>query len=570
MYFQSLCRAALAAGLILSLTPCAPAYARHHPMYSNEGMVASAEPVATQVGFEVLRAGGNAADAAVAVGFALAVAHPIAGNIGGGGFIVYREPSGEVHTLDYREKAPEKARRDMFLGPDRKPDSKLSTKTLLAVGVPGSVAGMLETLERFGSGRLSRQEIMAPAIRLAEQGFPVSLGWHETLRDSRERLAVHPSTAAVFYPGGKVPDAGDTLRQPDLTRTLREIASRGRAGFYSGWVADSLAHFMAANGGLITRADLAAYVCVPRPPVIFTYQGYRFYGMGPPSSGAVVLGQILGLLEPFDLKSMGHNSAAYVYHLVEAERLAYADRNHFLGDPDFVKIPLKSLLAKSYLDRRRSLIPENAAGKSSPASHGAPEHFQTTHFSVVDSRGGAAAITTTLNGGFGMGAVVPGAGFLLNNEMDDFSAAPGKPNLAGLVQGEANAVAGGKRMLSSMTPTIITRLDKSGNAELFLVLGASGGPTITTSVLQVFLNMAHFGMNVREAIEAPRFHHQHLPDVVYTEKAFPEDTRKLLAGMGYTLEERQYIGSAAAIAALPEGWFAGWADGVGAGAGTGF
>lgn len=546
-------------------------FARHLPYYSQEGMVVSEETFATRVGFEVLRSGGNAADAAVAVGFALSVTLPSAGNLGGGGFLVYREPSGKVHTLDYREKAPAKANPKMFLRPDGLLDAELSRRSLLACGVPGSVSGMLKTLDLFGSGNLTREEIMAGALRLAEEGFPVSYELHQRLKSRRRWLASHPSTAVVFYSGGKVPEAGFLLRQPDLGLTLREIAARGKDGFYKGWVADSLVSFMTRKGGLISRKDLASFTCVTRKPIVFDYRDYRLYGMPPPSSGGFTIGQILGLLAPFNLEGMGHNSAAYVHCLTEAERLSFADRNYFLGDPDFVKIPLDILLSGSYLNKRRKLMPPaNVAGKSLSAPHGVPEAMETTHFSVVDSQGGAAAVTTTLNGSFGMGAVVPGAGFFLNNEMDDFTAAPNQPNMFGLVQGEANQVRAGKRMLSAMTPTIVTHLDRESNERLFLVLGAAGGPQIITSVLQIFLNTTLFGMNVREAVEVPRFHHQHLPDAVYLESAFPRDTREILRQMGYELKNRQYIGRAAAIAALPGGLFAGWSDGVGAGAGTGF
>ncbi|MBN2287800.1 MAG: gamma-glutamyltransferase [Candidatus Glassbacteria bacterium] len=560
---------------IIIIIPGPVQASRAFPFYSHEGMVVSAEPHASAAGFEVLRAGGNAADAAAAVGFVLAATFPSAGNLGGGGFLVYRRPDGRVFTLNYREKAPAAASRDMFLGADGKADPELSRRSLLAVGVPGSPAGMLETWERFGSGKLSREQILARALSLAEKGFAPDFGLVEGLAHEREWLSSHPSTSAVFYPGGKTLEPGDTLRQPDLARTLREIAGRGRDGFYSGWVADSLAAFMAAGGGLITRGDLAAYRVQALEPVAVDYRGYRVYGMGPPSSGGMVLGQVLKLLEPFDLAAMGHNSAAYVHHLVEAERLAYADRNHYLGDPDYVEIPLASLLSGPYLDSRRRLIPEGRAGKSLETSHGRPGPDHTTHFCVIDRWGGLAAVTTTLNGGFGMGAVVPGAGFFLNNEMDDFAAAPGEPNMFGLVQGEANSVAGGKRMLSCMTPTVVTRVGGDGSEEPAFVIGAAGGSRIITTVLQVFLNLAHFGMNVREAVEAPRFHHQHLPDVVCLEpNALSADTRRLLEGMGYALERIDHLGTASAacvLTGLESGtWYAGWADGMGVGAGTGY
>jgi gamma-glutamyltranspeptidase/glutathione hydrolase len=534
-------------------------------------MVASAEPHATAAGFEILAAGGNAADAAVAVGFTLAVTYPNAGNIGGGGFLVFRAPDGKVTTLDYREKAPAAAREDMFIGSDGKPDPELSRRSLLASGVPGSVAGLLEIHRKLGSGRLSLAQVMAPAIRLAEQGFTVGHDFRESLVSNREWLGGIESTAKILYPGGEIPKPGSTFRQPGLASTLREIAARGRDGFYRGWVADSLVALMQRGGGLITHDDLAAYQPVERRPVGFNFRNYRLYSMPPPSSGGIVLGQVLKLLEPFDLKSLGHNSADYANHLVEAERLAYADRNYWLGDPEYTAIPRAKMLSAGYLAERRALMPLGRAGRSSETDPGSPEHLQTTHYSVVDANGGAAAITTTLNGGYGNGYVVPGAGFFLNNEMDDFTAAPGEPNMFGLVQGEANRIEPGKRMLSSMTPTIVTALRPGGEEELFLVAGAAGGPTIITTTLQIFLNTTVFGMNVREAVDAPRFHHQHLPDVITREPdTFSAETEAKLNAMGYEFREREHIGNASAIMVGDDGWFSGWADGVGAGAGTGW
>ena len=559
----------LAATALLALSP--PLAACHFPDVGREGLVTSAEPHATQAGFDILAAGGNAADAAVAVGFALAVTYPAAGNLGGGGFLVYRSPDGEVSTLDYREAAPAAASERMFLDERGDPVPGLSTGSLLASGVPGSVAGMLETLTRFGSGRLTLAQVLAPAIRLAEDGFPVYEELAGGLVEDRLRLSAIPATAALLYPQGQPLALGETFRQPKLARVLHEIAGRGRDGFYCGWVADSLHSFMQAGGGLVTREDLAGYQAISRRPIVVKYRGWKFYGMAPPGSGGIVLGQILGLLEPFDLKSLGRNSASYSNHLVEAERLAYADRNHFLADPDFVNVPVEKLLSPAYLADRRKLIPLGRAGSSRETGHGRPEHFQTTHFCVVDAFGAAASVTTTLNDGFGSGQLVPALGFFLNNEMDDFTTAPGRPNLFGLVQGEANRVAPGKRMLSSMTPTIVTRTGTDGAQKLFMVLGASGGPTIPTSVLQVFFNVTHFGMNVREAVDAPRFHHQHLPDVITAEpEAFSRETRAALEALGYEIKERQYIGRVSAVRVREDGVLEGWADGAGAGSGTGW
>ncbi len=546
-------------------------HARQNPDYAMAGMVTSAEPLATAAGFEILARGGNAADAAVAVGFALAVTFPNAGNIGGGGFLVYRAPDGTVSTLDFRERGPEAATAGMFIDHLGEPDPQLSRRGLLASGVPGSVAGLLKIHSRWGSGKLTLAQVMAPAIRLAGQGFPVSYYFYGSLAGNRDWLGGIESTASVFYPGGKIPAAGSTFRQPELAATLKEIAARGRAGFYSGWVADSLVALMSREGGLITHDDLAAYQAVERKPISFRFRDKRIFSMGPPSSGGIVLAQMLGMLEPFKLKELGHNSAAYTNLLVEAERLAYADRNHWLGDADFTEVPVEQLLSAKYIDSRRSLMPVGRAGSSSLAKPGLPEQMETTHYCVVDSMGGAAAVTTTLNGGFGNGWVVPGAGFFLNNEMDDFTAAPGRPNMFGLVQGEANKIEPGKRMLSSMTPTIVTAVQPDGSEKLLLVAGAAGGPTITTTTMQIILNTTVFGMNVREAVDAARFHHQHLPDVITIEtNTFGAETAGLLREMGYLFRQWGHIGSASAIMATADGWLSGWSDGVGAGAGTGW
>jgi gamma-glutamyltranspeptidase / glutathione hydrolase len=412
---------------------------------------------------------------------------------------------------------------------------------------------------------------MAPAIRLAEQGFPVDHGFHESLINNKDWLTGIESTARVLYPNGEIPAPGSIFRQPELANTLKKIAARGRDGFYKGWVADSLVALMSRDGGLISHDDLAAYQPVERKPISFRFRDKRIFSMGPPSSGGIVLGQMLGLLEPLELKELGHNSAAYTNRLVEAERLAYADRNHWLGDADFSDIPVEKLLSAGYLDSRRSLMPIGRAGSSRLAPPGRAEHMETTHYCVVDSMGGAAAITTTLNGGYGNGWVVPGAGFFLNNEMDDFSAAAGKPNMFGLVQGSANKIEPGKRMLSSMTPTIVTTVGANGEEKLLLVAGAAGGPTITTTTMQIILNTTVFGMNVREAVDAARFHHQHLPDVITIEPdAFSTETAGRLRAMGYEFRQRGHIGSASAIMVAPGGWLSGWSDGAGAGAGTGW
>lgn len=529
------------------------------PVYAKQGMAAGPEPNAVQAGVEILKSGGNAFDAAVAIGFALAVTYPEAGNLGGGGFMVAITKDNLPLFLDFREIAPQSATRQMYLDKEGNVIAGLSEKTPLAAGVPGTVHGFFEILQKYGTK--SREEILAPAIRLAESGFPVSYSFHQSLKYNKNYLTRFASTANVFYPGGEIPAAGSIFKQPDLAGTLAQLSQFGPSAFYEGEIAEKIAQFMKQNGGIITRDDLKSYSSKFRKPVIFDYKGYTVIGPGLPSSGAITMQQILKLIEPLPLREMGYHSTEYVKAIVEAERLAFADRNHYLGDPDFVDAPVDRLTSDSYLDQRRRLIPPYWAGYSEGVSHGNPDSKETTHYCVVDRERNVVAITYTLNGAYGMGGVVEGAGFLLNNEMDDFTAKPGSANLFGLVQGEANAIEPGKRMLSSMDPTIVLR-----DGKFAFTIGSPGGPTIITTNMQLFLNIVEMKMNIRDAIDAKRFHHQWLPDSIqYEPFAFSPDTLLQLVGRGYSLEEVDSIGFAAGIQAMDNGLLAGYSDGRGDG-----
>jgi len=509
-------------------------------------MVVSAHPLATQVGVDILKLGGNAIDAAVAVAFALEVALPDAGNIGGGGFIVHRTAGGEVTALDYREAAPAAATHDMFVDSAGNPTSK-SEVGHLASGVPGSVAGLHAAWQKYGT--LPWATLIAPAIRLA-QGHVVDSARSRDIASDRELLARFPASREQFLVHDSAPPPGTIWRQPDLVRTLQLISDSGPDVFYRGQIADLIVAEMQRGGGLITKDDLRRYRAKWRTPIALSYRGHTIYSMPPPSSGGVTMGEILNILEGYDtLPAFG--TAAYVHLVTEAMRRAFIDRNHWLGDPDFVDMPLDRLLSKSYAATLRSQIdPKHATPTPPQAAGGEPMH--TTHYSIVDSQGNAAAVTTTLNGGFGSGVTVTGAGFLLNNEMDDFASAPGKPNMYGLVQGEANAVAGNKRMLSAMTPSIV--LDSAGSLEM--VVGTPGGPTIITSVTQVILNVLDQKMSLADAVAAPRIHHQALPDQTYYEYGgLSEATVRALQAMGHKMDERR--GGSGIIAAIQKtagGW----------------
>ena len=523
--------------------------AARHPARGKHGMVASAEPLATQVGIDILRHGGNAVDAAVAIGFTLAVTYPSAGNIGGGGFLLLRKGDGsEVVTIDYREMAPQAAHRLMYQNEKGEVIPKLSTEGRNAAGVPGSVAGMLLALERYGTMKPS--EVIGPALRLAEDGFLVSFALQESLQANRKLLEKFPESRRIFLNNGESFQEGDLFQQPELARTLSRIAAGGAGAFYEGPIADLIAADSRANGGSITRDDLLAYRPLVRKPLRGTYKGLEIYSMGPPSSGGIALFEILNILEPFPLGRYGHNSSQSLHLIVEAMRRAFADRAEFLGDADFVKVPIAGLIDKSYAAGLRAGIDPFLAGKSDLIGHGTPplpEATETTHYSVIDKDGNAVSVTTTINGSYGCGVTVPGAGFLLNNEMDDFTSKPGVPNMFGLLQGEANAIMPGKRPLSAMTPVVVVKDGKN-----WLLMGSPGGPTIINTVLQVILNVTDYGMNIQEAIDAPRIHHQWMPDVIRMERyGFAADVLQSLQAKGHRIKLSGSIGDAQGIAVDP-------------------
>jgi len=507
------------------------------------GIVVSATEQASHVGVDIMKAGGNAIDASIAVHFALAVTFPAAGNIGGGGFLIVRLPDGTSASLDFRETAPAAASRDMYLDAEGNIIEGLSLFGHLASGVPGSVDGMIRAWERYGS--LPWKTLIEPSIRLARDGFP--LGWQEAngLNRSKERFSSYEGSRKVFVRADDQPwKEGDLFKQEDLARTLERIALEGRNGFYAGQTAQLIIEEMGRGKGIITQADLDVYQAKWRDPVFLQFKDYRLITMGPPSSGGIIMGQILGMIEEHDLASMGFNSAATVHLLSEAMRRAYADRSEHLGDSDFYPVPAKGLLDPNYLKDRMANFDVDKASLSQEISPGKPagtEPEETTHLSVVDPSGMAVSITTTINGGYGSYVTVEGAGFLLNNEMDDFSSKPGSPNLYGLLGGEANAIQPGKRMLSAMTPTIVEQ-----DGQLRMVLGTPGGSTIITTVLQTFLNLGVFGMNAQQAVAAPRMHHQWMPDRISLDPfGFSPDTIRLLEAKGHTVQSRSsYVGRA--------------------------
>jgi len=509
-------------------------------------MVTTGHPLATEVGRKILAQGGNAIDAAVAVGFALTAVLPAAGNIGGGGFILYRDSGGGVNALDYREMAPGGASRNMYLDANGNPtDASLTGH--LAAGVPGSVAGMYEAWKKYG--HLPWKTLVAPAIALAE-GHVLDEDRSREIAGDADRLERFPASRAQFLVAGAAPAAGTTFRQPDLARTLTLIADSGPDVFYKGRIADLIVAEMRRGHGLITKADLAAYRTFWRTPVRVSYRGYTVYSMPPASSGGVTMGEILNVLEGYDsLPPFG--SAALMHLEAEAMRRAFEDRNHWLGDPDFVQMPLERLLSKSYAATLRAQIDPQRATPTPPFDAAAPGGNHTTHYSIVDAAGNAVAVTTTLNDSYGSAVTVTGAGFLLNDEMDDFAAAPGRPNLYGLVQGEANAIAPGKRMLSAMTPTIV--LDPQG--KLFLVLGAPGGPRIITAVFHVITNVIDHHMTLAQAVEAPRLHHQALPDTISLERGgWAPVVLDSVRAMGYGVSEGGYHALVMAIERDGTGW----------------
>jgi len=514
------------------------------PTRARNGMVVSQHFLASQVGVEALWDGGNAVDAAVAAAFALAVTHPTGGNIGGGGFLLYRPPSGVAVAYDFRETAPAGASPTMFLK-DGVYDEKRHHESHLSVGVPGTVAGLQMAWKAHG--KLPWRRLVAPAITLARDGFMVTDGLARSLKDVLPDMQKYPASVAQFSRGGEPYEMGDVLKQPQLARTLERIADRGPAGFYEGETAALIEKEMKAGGGLITRADLAAYRPIRREPVRGTYRGYDVFSMPAPSSGGTALIQMLNVLEGYDLKTLGFGGAATVHVAAEAMRRAFADRARYLGDPAFnagLAPALERLVSKEYAQELRRTIREDRASKSSPATFEWPaEGDETTHVSVVDDARGAVSLTYTLEDNYGSKIVVPGAGFLLNNEMGDFNAGPGLTDDKGLIGTEPNLAAPGKRMLSSMTPTIVAR-----DGKLFLVVGSPGGRTIINTVLLTILNVVDYGMNAQQAIDAPRFHHQWLPDrILYERYGLSPDTLELLRAKGHELREADSQGVAQAI-----------------------
>ena len=537
-----------------------------HDIKSRHGMVVSAHPEASRIGVSILQKGGNATDAAVATGFALAVCYPEAGNIGGGGFMVVRNNDGTVDVIDYREKAPLTASRDMYLDAGGNIMEGMSTETHLSAGVPGSVDGLIKVHSRYG--KLSFREVIQPAIDLAEKGFPVTRGQTGSLNHNREEFLRKNAVRPAFVKDSLWKE-GEILKQPELAETLERIRDNGREGFYSGKTAELIIKEMKRSNGIISKQDLDEYGSVFRRPLQADYKGYRISTIPPPSGGGIILIQLLKMVESQPLKEWGFHSAKAVHLIAEAERRAFADRAEYAGDPDFVDVPVEGLLNNRYLADRMLNFDENKASLSSEINAGNPsmnESEQTTHYSVVDQYGNSVATTTTLNDTFGSSIVVDGAGFLLNNEMDDFSVKPGEANMYGLTGGEANSIGPGKRMLSSMTPVVVEK-----NGKLFLIAGSPGGSTIPTTVFQVIINVADYNMSVSEAVDIGRFHHQWLPDIIsYESESIDSLTLRELTAMGHKIVLRTSIGSVNAVQILPDGEMAGAADRRGYNSACGF
>lgn len=545
---------------VMLLTSChrrqIPEKADSKPLVTEKAMVVSAHPVASKIGVEVLQKGGNAVDAAVATGFALAVCYPTAGNIGGGGFMVIRLKNGESYTIDYREKAPVKAHRNLYINENGEVTDGLSLNTHLAAGVPGSVAGMIDAHKRFG--KMSFNEVIQPAIDIAQKGFIITGQQADNFNRIKDNVQERNPYPNPFVKKAAW-KAGDTLKQKDLAYTLSLIKEKGKEGFYSGETADKIIAEMQIGNGLISHKDLTDYKAIWRQPIRAKYKEYDIISMPPPSSGGIALVQLLKMVEPYPLSEWGHNTPKSIHLITEAERRVYADRARFLGDPDFFRVPVNELLSDGYIKQRMENFNQDKAMPSSEISNGhiaGYESEETTHYSIIDQWGNAVSTTTTLNRSYGSRILVKGAGFFLNNEMDDFSSKPGFPNSYGLVGGEANAIASEKRMLSSMTPTIICK-----NGDLFMVVGTPGGSTIITSVFQTILNVTEYGMNMQEAVDAPRFHHQWLPDKIYYEENCFNDTKiNALKQLGHTVQSRSSIGRVDAIKILSNGNLEGGAD----------
>ncbi len=509
---------------------------------ANSGMVVSASAIASEAGRNVLAAGGNAVDAAIATGFALAVTYPVAGNIGGGGFMVIRFPDGRATTIDFREKAPAAATPDMFTDPTGAYSAKIHHNSHKSVGVPGTVAGFAMAHEKYGKARWNA--LVDPAVKLASDGFNAPPGLARSLANELKGDTLYPATIAAYSKNGTPYTAGERIRLPDLAASLTRIRDNGRDGFYRGETARLLAAEMKRGGGLITEADLAAYQAKERAAIQGKYRGYDIISMPPPSSGGVSMVEMLNILEGYDLAKAGHNSPQYVHLVVEAMRRAFLDRARYLGDPDFSTAPLDRLTSKAYAAELRKSILDDRATPSAPAQIAqAHESDETTHYSVVDANGMAVSVTYTLEAGYGLGAVVPGAGFFMNNEMGDFNGKPGVTDSTGLIGTDANLAKPGKRMLSSMTPSIIAK-----DGKLVAVVGSPGGRTIINTVMQVVLNLIDFNMTVADAVNAPRFHHQWLPDVIGVERdGLSPATVKALEGMGYKLRLSGTQGTAHSI-----------------------
>jgi gamma-glutamyltranspeptidase/glutathione hydrolase len=553
------CGIVVALAASVAIAPTAPAASRR-PVVGARGMVVAPERDAAAVGLSVLRRGGNAVDAAVATAFALAVTFPRAGNLGGGGFLIYRAPDGSHAGLDFRETAPSALTAAMFADASGRIDPAKSRKGALAVGVPGSVAGLVEAHKRWGTRPWD--ELVAPAIRLAEEGVVVSELTAEILLDETARLAADPAAAAIFTRSGAPMREGDRLVQKDLAKTLRGIAAQGAAGFYEGPVAEAIVKVAGAGGGVMTLADLAGYRAVSRTPLSGSYRAKTIVVFPPPSSGGVVLLQALAMLQRFDLSASGAGSALTLHRIAEAERRAFADRTVYLGDPDVVKVPVNALLDPAYLAARAATIRDDRATPSSkvpPGSLATGAGGNTLHLSIADDRGGAVALTTTLNSWYGAALVAPGTGVLLNNQIDDFSLAKGVANQWKLVGGDANAIAGGKRPLSSMCPTIVE--SQPPGARPLLVLGARGGPRIISSVLQTIVHVIDDGMSLQEALDAPRIHHQWLPDeIFYEHRALTPEVAAALRRRGHKLTEYGPIADVPAIGLDSQGRYTGAAD----------
>jgi gamma-glutamyltranspeptidase/glutathione hydrolase len=529
-------------------------------------MVTAQEPFAADVGVRVMQKGGNAVDAAVAVGFALAVTHPVAGNLGGGGFMLIRFADGRMTFVDFRERAPAAASRDMYLDSSGKL-TRGSMEGWRASGVPGTVRGFLLAHSKYGRAKWS--DNLAPAIELATQGFPVSYSLADSLKTS-SNLSSSPESKRIFQKAGTYYEVGERWKQPELARTLERIAKSGGDDFYTGEIANRLSNEMAKNGGLITSSDLAGYRPIERQPLTGSYHGnFELITAPPPSSGGIGILQMLGMLEPTDYAKAGAGSAGTIHYLAEVMRRFFADRSEYMGDPDFVRVPVLGLLDPAYLARRRSTIDRERATPSELVKPGHPlgaEALETTHYNVVDAEGNAVAVTYTLNGGYGSGITVPGLGFLLNNEMDDFAAQPGSPNMFGLVQGEANAIQPNKRPLSSMVPTIILR-----DGKLFMLVGSPGGSRIPSAVLQVILNVIDFGMTAQDAVDAPRIHHQWQPDKLLLERGISPDTVALLKTRNYNVDQSPDISIGRVETIVNDGgWLEGASDGRGSGRAAGY